>query len=55
MPRENKRLRAKPVSLSPLEPEEALAGLFQVKPEQKETPVDEEREQETEPEEEEPS
>ena len=39
-----KRTRAKPVSLHPLEPEEALAGLMQVKPEEKDTPTDEQQE-----------
>lgn len=34
--RDNRRKqRAKPISLHPLEPEEALAGLMQVKPEGK--------------------
>ena len=33
MARKQKRKRQPPVSLSPLEPEEALAGLLQVKPE----------------------
>ena len=38
------RKRQAPVSLAPLEPEDALAGLLQVKPEQKESDHDEQGE-----------
>ena len=36
-----RRSRAKPVSLNPLEPEEALAGLLQVRPEREEATMPE--------------
>jgi hypothetical protein len=49
------RKRQPPVSLHPLEPEDALAGLLRVKPEKEEPPADEEREQESEEESKEPS
>lgn len=45
-----KKKKQPPVSLNPLTPEEALAGLMQVPPGQKETPADEQPEQESEPE-----
>jgi hypothetical protein len=49
MPKPRKK-PAKPVSLHPLEPEDALAGLMQVqpKPEKEEAPADERQEQESE-------
>lgn len=50
-----KAKRQPPVSLHPLEPEGALAGLLQVKPENKDAPPDEQPEQETEPNTEEPN
>jgi hypothetical protein len=51
MPRKPlKQRKAKPISLHPLEPEQALSGLMQVKPGQKDTPADRQREQETKPE-----
>ena len=50
-----KAKRQPPVSLHPLEPEGALAGLLQVKPEDKGAPPDEQPEQETEPDAEEPN
>lgn len=36
--------RLKPISLHPLSPEQALKGLLQVQPEQKEAPAEEQRE-----------
>lgn len=45
-----KKKKQPPVSLSPLTPEEALAGLMQVQPEQKEAPVDDQPEHDSEPE-----
>ena len=44
MARQKRRKNQPPVSLNPLEPEEALAGLLQVKPEEKDTPTDEQEE-----------
>ena len=55
MPQKHPRRRQKPVSLSPLEPEEALSGLMQVKPPGKEAASDEQPEQETEHDAEEPN
>lgn len=52
MARKQQGKRQPPVSLSPLTPEDALAGLMKVKPkpEKEETPADEQPEQESEPE-----
>ena len=55
MANKRQRKRQPPVSLSPLEPEDALAGLMQVKLEDKDAPPDEQPEQETEPDAEEPN
>ena len=46
----NKSQRQPPVSLHPLEPEDALAGLMQVKPQGKEVVDDEEGKGEAKPE-----
>ena len=50
-----KKQKQPPVSLNPLTPEEALAGLMRVPPGQKEAPADEQPEQESAPETEESS
>lgn len=46
MTNKRQRKRLPPVSLSPLEPEEALAGLLQVKPEAKDSEAEQEAENE---------
>ena len=50
MPQKHPRRRQKPVSLSPLEPEDALAGLLQVQLPGKDAVPDEQGKEEAEPE-----
>ena len=50
MPQRHPRRRQKPVSLSPLEPEDALGGLMQVQPPGKEAVPDKQAQGEAEPE-----